>query len=133
MIYPHVDGFKHTDYPVLSANKEVLLNRRIKRFAQWNWWHWGRPINPRLGEPRVYVNAKIRAKNPFFLSESDYWDASILAVFPLREGINMEKFTMDLNMVDWESMGLRSGTRLMLSQRVLSNVILPENFRRYLP
>ncbi|HHS6526815.1 TPA: Eco57I restriction-modification methylase domain-containing protein, partial [Campylobacter jejuni] len=65
----------------LEKFKDTLLKRGIKKFNETNWWCWGRAIDFRENEPRIYVNCKTRNKTPFFTANCDKWDGSVLALF----------------------------------------------------
>lgn len=112
--------------------KERLLSRRIRPFDESNWWHWGRGF-PQTQAPRVYVNAKTRNPNPFFLHPCPQFDGSILAIFPHRQDIDLVDFCSALNAVCWEELGYVCDGRFLFSQRSLMNAPLPEAFARFLP
>ncbi len=92
--------------------------RGIRRFDESNWWEWGRKFCQRTG-PRIYVNGKTRNKKPFFVSEVESYDGSVLALFP-KNGINIEKASEKLNNMDWATLGFVCDGRLIFSQRSLS-------------
>lgn len=103
---------------VLLPHKSRLLSRRIRRFDESNWWQWGRGYPNRTGE-RIYVNSKTRISEPFFVHDATAFDGSVLALFPRRRGINLDKACARLNRVDWRSMGFMTGGRYLFSQRSL--------------
>ncbi len=88
---------------LLKPYKEILLNRKIKKFDENNWWMWGRncPVN---NKPRIYVNCKTRNLKPFFIHNSFYYDGSILALFP-KNKMDINKALDFLNQIDWEEQG----------------------------
>ena len=104
----------------LFKYKNKLLNRKIRKFNENNWWEWGRKYHDRNGE-RIYVNCKTRNKNPFFISEEQAYDGSILALFPKRK-MNLSKAVEKLNKTDWEKLSFVCDKRLIFSQRCLSYV-----------
>lgn len=120
------------DLAYLQGFKSKLLERKIKKFSENNWWDWGRDYH-KSELPRIYVNAKTRNKSPFFLHECKAYDGSILAIFP--------KFKCDekmlallvrkLNDVDWEELGFVCDGRFLFSQRSLENSMLDESFREF--
>lgn len=107
-----------TNHKDLEKHKDVLINRRIKSFNGSNWFDWGRPVKFREGEPRIYVNCRTRAKDPFFMNPCDRWDGSLLALFPKKE-MDLEKAVKVLNNIDWNSLGFMTGGRYMFSQKSL--------------
>ncbi|MDX1904525.1 MAG: class I SAM-dependent methyltransferase, partial [Thermonemataceae bacterium] len=70
----------NTYHPYLEQFKNKLINRKIKKFNEKNWFMWGR--NHFISEqPRIYVNTKTRNKKPFFTHDCKNYDGSILALF----------------------------------------------------
>lgn len=112
MIYDRYDA-------ELEPHKERLLRRRIRRFDESNWWEWGRKYCSRQGV-RIYVNAKTRNKKPFFVSENEAYDGSILAMFP-KLGVDSDRAVQKLNKTDWERLAFVCDGRLLFSQRSLAN------------
>lgn len=115
MIYNH----KH---PSLFEHKEKLINRKIRRFREDNWWQWGRDY-PKDNRERIYVNAKTRQSNPFFIHPVKAYDGSVLALFPNREYRQgeMKILCEGLNNIDWRKLGFITGGRLIFNQRSLEN------------
>ena len=114
----------------LEKFKPRLLNRKIKKFNENNWWTWGRDFFASELK-RIYVNCKTRNKAPFFIHQSNFYDGSILAIFPHNQKINLRELTNDLNNVDWGELGFICDGRYIFSQKSLENCVLPENFRKY--
>lgn len=112
MIYDRYDA-------ELEPHKERLLRRKIRRFDENNWWEWGRKYCSRRGV-RIYVNAKTRNKKPFYLSEDEAYDGSVLALFP-KNGIDLHHAVDKLNNTDWEKLAFVCDGRLLFSQRSLAN------------
>ena len=110
----------------LMQHKDRLLNRRVKKFKEADWWKWGRECH-KSDEPRIYVNCKTRAKNPFFLHPCKNYDGSILAIFPTIP-MRLEMMRDKLNQIDWEELGFKTGGRYVFTQKTLENVKLPANF-----
>lgn len=102
---------------VLEPYKQDLMERRIRKFGEHNWWEWGRQFPEREGE-RIYVNSKTRCKDPFFVSEVQAFDGSILALFPRRD-FDLEQAVKHLNDAPWESLGFICDGRYMFTQRSL--------------
>ena len=120
MIY----DIKHDD---LLEHKDLLINRKIKKFNEDTWWKWGRGLYESDSD-RIYVNCKTRNTNPFFLNDCKYYDGSVLAIFP-KEPMDTEKAMDLLNEVDWDMMGFKAGGRFCYTQRSLENSYLPDSFR----
>ena len=117
-------------HPLLEPQRERLLQRRIRRFDESNWWKWGRGCH--LSEaPRIYVNGKTRVAKPFFLHPCRYYDGAVLALFPLDPGADVGALCEMLNGVDWEAQGFVCDGRFLFAQRALEQALLPEGFGRF--
>ena len=103
----------------LEEFKGALMRRRIRQFDETNWWQWGRAYHRQAGE-RVYVNCKTRTPKPFFVSETEAYDGSVLALFP-KNGVDAGKAAERLNKVDWDALGFVCGGRLQFTQKSLEN------------
>ncbi len=103
----------------LERFKDTLIRRKVRKFNESNWWQWGRTYHKQEGE-RIYVNCKTRNPKPFFVSETEAYDGSVMALFP-TSGIDVGKAADILNKVDWESLGFVSGGRLIFTQKSLQN------------
>lgn len=116
----------------LQGFKAQLLQRKIKKFNEENWWEWGRDYY-KSEMPRIYVNAKTRNKKPFFLHPCKAYDGSILAIFPKFKttSISLQKICDLLNSTDWEELGFVCDGRFLFSQRSLENVVLSDDFRDF--
>lgn len=113
----------------LIKYKNILINRKIKKFNEETWYMWGRDFY-HSDKERIYVNAKTRNKEPFFYNKCKNYDGSILAIFPK---FNCDKETClkickKLNDVDWDELGFVCDGRFQFSQRALENTLLPWNF-----
>ena len=114
-------------HPHLDQFKDRLITRGIKSFNEDNWWEWGRKHHAtKLG--RIYVNGKTREREPFYRNSCEFYDGSILAIFPKNESIDLDLACSLFNQVDWSDLGFESGGRLMFSQKSLENILLPESF-----
>jgi adenine-specific DNA-methyltransferase len=116
----------------LLPHKARLLQRRVIRFDEGNWWMWGRQ-HFRSARPRVYVNGKTRAARPFFIHACTDYDGAVLAVFPRRPGVDLEAFRDALNALDWGDLGFVCDGRYLFTQRSLEHAPLPAAFERFLP
>jgi adenine-specific DNA-methyltransferase len=120
-------------HPHLERFKERLLARRVRPFGESNWWQWGRTYCESPG-PRIYVNGKTRRARPFFTHPCTAYDGSILALFPKRADMDIERALALLNdAVPWEELGFVVDGRYLFSQRALATLSLPEAFAALLP
>lgn len=112
--------------------KDKLINRQIKHFDETNWWMWGR--NHYVSkEKRIYVNAKTRNNNPFFLHPCNNYDGSVLAIFPRNQQIDLQEACDALNRVNWYELGFVCDGRYLFSQKSLEFAPLPHDFKKFLP
>lgn len=120
------DGAKNSSY--LLKFKDKLLERKIKKFDESNWWTWGRDYY-KSDEPRIYVNTKTRNKRPFFINDCNAYDGSILAIFPKFEidRAKLQNICNKLNDIDWEELGFVCDGRFLFSQKSLENCLV--NFK----
>lgn len=117
----------------LQRFKEQLLQRKIKKFNESNWWHWGRDYY-KSDLPRIYVNTKTRNKKPFFLHDCKAYDGSILAIFPKFEvdSIMLQRLCDKLNAINWEELGFVCDGRYLFGQRSLQHCLLDKSFEGFL-
>lgn len=118
--------------PALAPHRARLLQRKVTRFDDANWWMWGR-MHYRSECPRVYVNGKTRVAQPFFIHDCKDYDGAVMAIFPHREDIDIAAFRDALNAVDWADLGFVCDGRFLFSQRSLENAPLPVAFAAFLP
>ncbi|MDO9600548.1 MAG: class I SAM-dependent methyltransferase [Azoarcus sp.] len=116
----------------LREHKARLLQRKVTRFDESNWWMWGR-LHYRSERPRVYVNGKTRSAKPFFIHDCKDYDGAVLAIFPRREDVDPVAFRDALNAVDWADLGFVCDGRFLFTQRSLENAPLPATFRAFSP
>ena len=116
----------------LLPHKARLLQRKVTKFDESNWWMWGR-LHYRSTQPRVYVNGKTRVAKPFFVHPCNDYDGAVMAVFPRRADVDIEAFRDALNAVDWADLAFVCDGRFLFTQRSLENAPLPAAFERFLP
>ena len=109
----------NTPHPSLIPYRDKLLSRKIKKFTNENWWSWGRVVNFREDENRIYVNVRTRNKKPFFIHACKKWDGSVLALFPKDKNMDMIEALDKLNSIDWESAGFMTGGRYIFGVKSL--------------
>ncbi len=114
----------------LEQYKDILINRKIKKFDESNWWMWGRN-HFKSEKKRIYVNTKTRNKRPFFTHECKNYDGSILALFPHKDDVDLIELCDLLNDVNWFELGFVCDGRYIFSQRSLENTLLPDTFREF--
>lgn len=125
--------FYNIEVKELYPHKTQLLSRKIKSFNDNNWFTWGRGYF-KSEKQRIYVNAKTRNKDPFFLNDCNAYDGSVLAIFPKRDLSKEELNELKdlLNKLDWENLGFLCGSRYLFSQKSIANLKLPKAFKKFI-
>lgn len=111
-------------HPDLEQYKSQLIQRKIKKFNESNWYTWGRNCF-KSDKDRIYVNCKTRNANPFFTHSCKNYDGAVLAIFT---NYDVEAMKDKLNQVDWNELGFKVGGRYIFGQKSLENCLLPEDF-----
>ena len=65
---------------------------------------------------------------PFFTSNHNAYEGSILAIFPKYE-VNLEKCCNYLNSLNWNELGFKCGNRFIFNQKSLENCLIPSDIR----
>ena len=111
----------HNDKEKLLPFKDKLLERKATKFTETNWWKWVREPKNLPGD-KILVNTKTRDLKPFYISNANNWDGSLLALVPKKE-LNLNEWVLKLNSLDWEKLGFKVGGRLLFSQKALFNLV----------
>ena len=109
--------------PSLEPYKAQLLQRKIKKFDESNWWTWGRNYH-QSPKPRIYVNCKTRHLNPFFIHAAHAYDGAVLALIPKTLAVekNLAGWVKKLNSAPWKDLGFVCGGRYVFTQRALATI-----------
>lgn len=86
----------------LAANKNALLQRKIKTFNESNWYEWGAPrnmasIQTHWNKPCIYVRSLTRQPEVAFQGRAQHFGGSLLCLIPKRDDVNMNKVLDYLN------------------------------------
>lgn len=125
--------FYNIEAPELLPHKAFLMNRKVKKFSEKDWFKWGRGYFE-SDLPRLYVNGKTRKNNPFFIHECKAYDGSMLALFPkfkISNPVELEQLCEEMNQVNWKELGFVCGGRYLFTQRSLEKSHLPAIFSKY--
>ncbi len=74
----------------LQAHKTQLLERKIKKFSESNWFEWGAPrnvssIKKYWGKSCIYIRNMTRNKEVAFMGKVQYFGGSLLCLVPKTE------------------------------------------------
>jgi adenine-specific DNA-methyltransferase len=86
----------------LLENKEILIERKIKKFNEKNWFEWGalrniKQIKEHLGKDCIYIYNLTRKDKVAFIGKVNYFNGNLLILIPNQE-ISLEKL---INIVDY--------------------------------
>jgi len=112
----------------LLEHKKILIERRIKKFDENNWFEWGAPrniksINKNIGNKCIYIYNLTRKENIAFLGKVNYFGGGLIMIQPKKD-CNLEKIIVYLNSKDFKENFIFSG-RFKIGHRQLSNSYIP--------
>lgn len=115
----------------LKKNKSLLLERKIKKFTEENWFEWGAPrniksINENLGKVCIYVRNMTRKKEVSFIDKVQFFGGSLICLIPKQHMSNdqLKKVVLFLNSEEFQKDYLYS-KRFKIGHKQVSSAILP--------
>ena len=115
----------------LRANKSVLLERKIRKFNEDNWFEWGAPrnittIQKSLGKPCIFVRNMTRNQEVAFIDKVQNFGGSLLCLIPKEDitEVELKKIVSLLNSKDLQKDYLYSG-RFKIGHKQVCNIIVP--------
>ena len=110
----------------MLTNKNTLINRKIKKFTENDWFKWGAPRNQKniennIGKECIYVSNLTRSKEVAFVGKVEYFGGSLLMMVPKKK-IDLKKIVEYLNSEKFKSNYMFSG-RFKIGHKQLSNVL----------
>jgi adenine-specific DNA-methyltransferase len=115
----------------LKENKSVLLERKIRKFNEDNWFEWGAPrnittIQKNLGKPCIFVRNMTRNQEVAFIEKVQHFGGSLLCLIPKETmtEVELKKIVLFLNTKDLQKDYLYSG-RFKIGHKQVCNIILP--------
>jgi adenine-specific DNA-methyltransferase len=111
----------------LEIEKPKLLERKIRKFNESNWFEWGalrniETVEANIGKPCIYVRNMTRQKDVAFIGKVQYFGGSLLCLIP-KDTINLEDIIAKLNSEKFKENYMYAG-RFKIGQKQLCNVIL---------
>ena len=111
----------------MLTNKNTLINRKIKKFTEDDWFKWGAPRNQKnieknMGKDCIYVSNLTRNKEVAFVGKVEYFGGSLLMMIP-KQTTDLKKIVEYLNSEKFKSNYMFSG-RFKIGHKQLSNVLL---------
>lgn len=117
----------------LLKNKDILINRKIKKFNEENWFEWGalRNINAMKSEKNksnecIYMYRLTRNENIAFKDKVTLFGSQLLMLKP-KTKLNLDKIVNYLNSNDFKQNFVFSG-RFKIGHRQLKNSFINYSF-----
>lgn len=113
----------------LKEHKEKLINRKIKKFNEKNWFEWGAPRNIKniennINKKCIYISNLTRKTNVSFIDKVQYFGGGLICLIPKYE-LNLEKICKYINSIKFRQNFIFSG-RFKIGHRQISNSFLPK-------
>lgn len=112
----------------LLHHKTKLIERRIRKFHEKNWFEWGAPRNVsimknNIGNECIYMYNLTRKPNVSFVGTCNYFSGGLIMLSPKRE-CNLETIVSYLNSEQFKNNYIFSG-RFKIGHRQISNSYIP--------
>ena len=126
--YP-CDDDKINEY--LLQYKKQLIERKIRKFNENNWFEWGAPrniisIKANLGKDCIYIYNLTRKKTVAFLGKVNYFGSSLIMLIPKKK-CNLDNIVSYINSNTFKDNFIFSG-RFKIGHRSLSNSFIPNDY-----
>jgi len=109
----------------LLDHKQELIQRKIRKFNENNWFEWGAPrniisIKNNLGKDCIYIYNLTRKKNIAFLGKVNYFGGNLIMLIPKNNNLNLNNIISYLNSNNFKNNFIFSG-RFKIGHRQISN------------
>lgn len=115
----------------LQSHKAELLERKIKKFSETNWFEWGAPrnissIQKFMGKSCIYIRNITRNKEVAFIGQVQYFGGSLLCLVPKNNMTESElqKVIQHINSATFQKDYMYAG-RFKIGHKQISTAILP--------
>lgn len=114
----------------LLSHKDILINRKIKKFNENNWFEWGAPrniksINENMGKDCIYIHNLTRKNKIAFKGKVKYFGGGLLMLLPKKK-VDLKKIVEYLNSDRFKENFMFS-KRFKIGHRQISNSFIPCN------
>ena len=131
-IFTDIFPTKNTEIDThLQAHKAELLERKIKKFSERNWFEWGAPrnissIQKFWGKSCIYIRNITRNKEVAFIGNVQYFGGSLLCLVPKSHMTQQElqKVIQHINTTTFQKDYMYAG-RIKIGHKQISTAILP--------
>jgi len=115
----------------LLEHKQELINRKIRKFNENNWFEWGAPrnitsINKNLGKECIYLYNLTRKSNVAFSGDVKYFGGSLIMLKPKKK-CNMKNIISYINSNTFKDNFMFSG-RFKIGHRQICNSFIPNEY-----
>jgi len=131
--YIYIESFPSTDKAInehLLAHKSDLINRKIRKFNDTNWYQWGAPrnistIRDKFGKTCIYVRNLTRHENIAFTNKVQYFGGGLIMLIPKKE-CDISNITRYLNSKEFK-LNFMFSERFKIGHRQISNSLIPKS------
>ena len=113
----------------LLKHKDELLERRIKKFSESNWFEWGAPrnissIRKYWAHPCIYIRNITRHKEVAFIGKVQYFGGSLLCLVPKTADAALDQIVEYLNSPVFQKDYMYAG-RFKIGHKQISTAMMP--------
>ena len=111
----------------MLKNKDLLINRHIRKFNENNWFEWGATrnmtsVNKYKGKECLFVRNLTRKEDVCFKDNVQYFGGKLICMIPKNDKINLDKIMKYLNSKKFKENYQYSG-RFKIGHRQLCNAL----------
>ena len=115
----------------MKTHKNELLQRKIRKFNEKNWYEWGAPRNIKaiennIGQDCIYINNLTRKPIVAFSGKVGYFGGGLIAIIPKKK-CKIKNIIDYLNSETFKNNFLFSG-RFKIGHRQISNSYIPKKY-----
>jgi adenine-specific DNA-methyltransferase len=115
----------------LLKYKKELIERKIRKFNEKNWFEWGAPRNitimhTNLGKDCIYINNITRKSNVAFIGNVNYFGGGLIMLKP-KKICNLNNIVSYMNSDKFKDNFMFSG-RFKIGHRQISNSYIPTEY-----
>lgn len=129
--YIYIDKFPCENERIneyLLHYKKELIERKIRKFNEENWFEWGAPrntsaINNNFGKDCIYIYNLTRKSNVSFLGKVHYFGGGLIMLIP-KQDCNLNNIVEYINSGEFKNNFIFSG-RFKIGHRQISNSYIP--------
>jgi adenine-specific DNA-methyltransferase len=94
-------------------NKKSLMDRKIRKYTESNWFEWGAPRNKPMmdkymGKDCIYINTLTRAKKVAWAGKVQYFGGALMILIPIGK-INLLPVVDYFNSLEFQKQFIQSG------------------------